>query len=237
MSICRKCESFKTCNTINIECKYELELILNNQLANVKGEYDNFTGRLKYGESSGIVENATFILRNDIVLWVNGIWEIGCWHGGIFKSGKMKYCNWNSGIFEKDGIWYNGNWKKGRLKGLWHDGQWGKGIFSGKWLMGEVFNRYNRGWETTRESPEVTKFDLVEEMIKEVECNLSLEPTTERINALAYIKQVSPIIVTDVTQIVFYNQLENILKTFKRNEYVEPNEFVLRALEKYLSVI
>lgn len=59
------------------------------------------------------VSDAVIEIKNNTLIWHNGIFMSGNWHYGIFKNGDF-YGNWENGIFE--GGYFNGNWKSGIKK-------------------------------------------------------------------------------------------------------------------------
>jgi hypothetical protein len=52
-------------------------------------------------------ENADIEIKNNTILWKNGIFYYGTWIYGIWKKG-----TWVYGTFE-NGIWESGEWKRG----------------------------------------------------------------------------------------------------------------------------
>jgi hypothetical protein len=42
---------------------------------------------------------------------------------------------WNNGVY-RTGDWYYGLWRDGYFYGTWENGIWEKGIFKGKWISG-----------------------------------------------------------------------------------------------------
>ena len=70
-------------------------------IANTKGNYENFTGQIDWRGIKGTVKNATFKLMGGAksINWFDGIWEEGKWIDGNWKDG-----TWKNGIWEK-GIW------------------------------------------------------------------------------------------------------------------------------------
>ena len=56
------------------------------------------------------IQNADIEIKNNTIIWHNGIFTDGDWHYGIFKDGEF-YGVWEDGIFEK-GL-FKGDWKSG----------------------------------------------------------------------------------------------------------------------------
>ena len=42
---------------------------------------------------------------------------------------------WNNGVY-RTGDWYYGLWKDGYFYGTWENGIWENGVFNGKWISG-----------------------------------------------------------------------------------------------------
>lgn len=55
-------------------------------------------------------ENAEIEIKNNTIIWHDGIFSSGDWYYGIFKKGEF-YGTWEGGIFEK-GL-FNGDWRDG----------------------------------------------------------------------------------------------------------------------------
>ena len=93
-----------------------------------EGEYKDFTGIIMWGETEGVVENATFVLSDlkfaKAIVFHSGVWENGYWGYGTWESGIWRNGTWKKGIW-KGGIWKDGNWKRG----IWHGGVWEKGTW------------------------------------------------------------------------------------------------------------
>jgi hypothetical protein len=58
-------------------------------------------------------EDAVIEIKNDTLIWHEGLYLSGNWKYGIFKNGGF-YGNWKNGIWE-DG-YFNGNWESGIKK-------------------------------------------------------------------------------------------------------------------------
>lgn len=56
------------------------------------------------------VESAVIEIKNNTIIWQDGIYRSGNWKYGIFKNG---------GFY---GIWENGIWENGTFKGNWKSG-------------------------------------------------------------------------------------------------------------------
>lgn len=56
------------------------------------------------------VDGAIIEVKNNTLIWHEGIYMVGDWNYGIFKNGGF-YGNWKNGIFE--GGYFNGNWESG----------------------------------------------------------------------------------------------------------------------------
>jgi len=108
-----------------------------NEVADTEGEYKNFTGIIKWGKSNGKVKNATFKLKNDGILWLDGTWENGTWKSGAWKKGTWKNGTWKNGWWY-NGTWYDGTWEDGAwIDGTWDDGTWLDGTWeNGTWEDG-----------------------------------------------------------------------------------------------------
>lgn len=62
------------------------------------------------------IEDSILEIKNDTLIWHEGIFYAGKWKYGIFKNGKF-FGNWENGIFEKGD--FKGEWKSGiRLDNL-----------------------------------------------------------------------------------------------------------------------
>lgn len=87
------------------------------------------------------IKDAVLGMKNNKLVWYNGIWQDGYWYSGIWLNGIWKNGNWNSGIW-KNGTWYNGDWKFG----YWYNGTWKMGFWyggewhGGKWIGGYSYN-------------------------------------------------------------------------------------------------
>ena len=55
-------------------------------------------------------DKAIIEIKNNTIIWHEGIFMSGNWHYGIFKNGGF-YGNWENGIFE--GGHFKGNWISG----------------------------------------------------------------------------------------------------------------------------
>ena len=84
--ICDKCK-FKFKSSCIKDCPYRLELIVSNELANKEQKYINFSGRIEYSDSKAVVRNATFELKDNIIIWLDGTWLGGTWLGGTWLGG------------------------------------------------------------------------------------------------------------------------------------------------------
>lgn len=106
-------------------------------IASQPGEYENYTGKIQFGNSNGDVQNATFKLMSDgntiewkKGTWLNGTWaNEGFWSGGIWKNG-----TWHGGDFF-NGVWENGKWMCTSrdcefTNSTWKNGEWTGGTFS-----------------------------------------------------------------------------------------------------------
>lgn len=115
------------------------------------GNYSNFTGRIKIGNSDFDVRNVDVELgdnnvRPNIIYGgaiVRGITNNFDIYNSTIFSGKMVSCTTEGcvllgGTFE-EGIWKGGHWDTGIWeKGTWEDGKWMEGDFNGgDWLNGE----------------------------------------------------------------------------------------------------
>lgn len=56
------------------------------------------------------IENAELEIKNNTLIWHNGVFYFGNWFYGIFKNGVFNGI-WENGIFE-NGV-FNGKWKSG----------------------------------------------------------------------------------------------------------------------------
>jgi len=56
------------------------------------------------------VSDAIIEIKNNTLIWHDGIFMSGNWYYGIFKNGSF-YGNWKNGIFESG--YFNGNWNSG----------------------------------------------------------------------------------------------------------------------------
>lgn len=87
------------------------------------------------------IENAIIGLKEDKIIWYDGIWRSGAWIYGIWKNG-----TWMSGVWH-NGIWENGNWNYGLWKnGIWENGNW----WNGTWENG--FKAVSEGCRGTKRS-------------------------------------------------------------------------------------
>ena len=129
-------------------------LVAEENIASSVGKYEDFTGDIRLGRTSGKVENATFELRSGgEVWWENGVWIDGTWQGGVWHNGTWKDGTWEYGAWEH-GIWENGTWKGGtRYNGTWKGGIWENGEWwwnknnkweGGTWKKGKRIE--GRGW-------------------------------------------------------------------------------------------
>lgn len=136
----------------------EINALDETNIANKKGEYNNFTGKIEWGDTNGYVEEAYFILeygcfigqkhsRHGIIWnrgnWIDGTWDNGQWNWGIWENG-----TWLSGAF-LDGAWKNGTWEDGEwidgtwYNGTWKNGKWYKGFWkNGTWIKGEEADHF-----------------------------------------------------------------------------------------------
>ena len=132
--------------------KIAKSLIAEQNIANQKGDYNNFTGIIQWGKSFGTVTDAYFsLVNNGIILFDSGIWENGTWeqkddNSGYFQA-TWKNGIWKAGFFGNQdggrGIWENGTWYNGCFagerweNGQWKNGQWSRGIWeNGTWYDG-----------------------------------------------------------------------------------------------------
>ena len=136
----------------------EQDINQHNGIADKPGEYENFTGIIKFGGIFGHVKNATFSLipkelDNCLIFWQKGTWENGLWQprkslykkciweNGTWKDGTMENTAWMNGTWEDgvfiSGTWYRGTWKDGLFQGgnwnsgTWENGQWKSGLWNG----------------------------------------------------------------------------------------------------------
>jgi hypothetical protein len=56
------------------------------------------------------IADAVIEIKNNTLIWHDGIFMTGDWHYGIFKNGEF-YGNWENGI-----------WESGLFKGYWKSG-------------------------------------------------------------------------------------------------------------------
>jgi hypothetical protein len=56
------------------------------------------------------IENAILEIKNNTLIWHNGIFYSGDWYYGIFKNGEFY------------GTWENGIWENGKFDGKWISG-------------------------------------------------------------------------------------------------------------------
>jgi hypothetical protein len=82
-----------------------------------------------------VTENAVVGLKDNTLVWYNGIWYDGQWMGGIWQHGVWEDGEWNGGQ------WYNGVWENGIWKtGTWHDGIWNGGdMYEVDWVNGQFY--------------------------------------------------------------------------------------------------
>lgn len=59
------------------------------------------------------IESAIIEIKNNTLIWYEGIFKYGNWHYGIFKNGGF-YGNWENGIWENGT--FKGKWKSGLNK-------------------------------------------------------------------------------------------------------------------------
>ena len=121
-------------------------------VANQPGDYDNFTGRIEFGNNSGEVQSATFKLLEDgnTIQWTKGTWLNGTWsNGGYFGGGTWKNGTWNGGDFF-NGVWENGTWSVLAhdfefTNSTWKNGVWSGGTFSNSstWINGKWNGGYS----------------------------------------------------------------------------------------------
>ena len=106
------------------------------------GTYYDFSGRIKFGETNGVVENARMVYLEYDRVSISG----GTWLYGIFAKGKITDCVWKNGTFKSGefsghGTWENGlvilgyfnniTWENGEFKeGTMINSTWKNGIFS-----------------------------------------------------------------------------------------------------------
>ena len=52
-------------------------------------------------------------IKKDTLIWLNGDFNGGKWHYGIFKEGSFNRGTWKSGIFEPGEAYFKGKWLDG----------------------------------------------------------------------------------------------------------------------------
>lgn len=104
-------------------------------IADKEGNYENFTGRIKWRYSNVKVKNASFELDYAYdIIFHNGTIE-----GGIVEDAYSNYCIFKDGLWKEghwhDGIFLDGEWQNGTFAGgIWEDGDWRGGFDKdGKW--------------------------------------------------------------------------------------------------------
>ena len=58
-------------------------------------------------------ESAELEIKKDTLIWLNGDFNGGKWHYGIFKEGSFNRGTWESGIFEPSEANFKGKWVDG----------------------------------------------------------------------------------------------------------------------------
>ena len=99
--------------------KLAKSLVAEENIANQAGEYKDFIGKIQWKGISGTVKNATFELKDDTIIWHNGIWEYGSWYKGTWEDGVWTKGTWEYGTW-KNGVWFSGMWRHG----IWEGGEW-----------------------------------------------------------------------------------------------------------------
>lgn len=132
-------------------------------LALVKGDYEDFSGYIIWGDTEAFVEHATFRLIDKPrisgivfggkislvhrVIWDDGTWIDGVWGDGTWNGGIWKYGTW------MNGVWAGGTWMDGVFeRGEWWNGEWHGGHFDGWWRKGVVHR--NGATIATRSKPQ-----------------------------------------------------------------------------------
>ena len=59
------------------------------------------------------IEEAIIEIKNNTIVWHDGIWYMGVWEYGIWKNGEFRSGKWRNGIFES-GI-FKGNFESGKV--------------------------------------------------------------------------------------------------------------------------
>lgn len=84
------------------------ELMTSGYVANTKGAYMGFTGKVDWGGSKGNVSRAVFELDDNGIVFSWGVWRSGVWEKGVWEKGV-----WEGGVW-KGGTWKGGIWQQGR---------------------------------------------------------------------------------------------------------------------------
>ena len=136
---------------------YEKLTNITAKIADKEGDYENFSGIIRWGHISGTVKNATFSIYIDgsqeSIWWYDGTWKNGTfsdgiWDKGIWENGTFQHSYWKNGLWKngtfQDSTWDEGIWNNGYCQnGTWYDGTWkngtwksGFGLGSGGWYGG-----------------------------------------------------------------------------------------------------
>jgi hypothetical protein len=110
---------------LEIECMFRRPEKV--RIADTEGYYENFTGKILYGENLASVRDATFSLESGRIFWLGGVWEDGLWEDGVWEIGEWIAGFWQGGTW-LDGIWHSGTW----FGGDWHQGVWEFGVCKGE---------------------------------------------------------------------------------------------------------
>ena len=93
---------------------YEKLTNITDKIADKEGYYENFSGIIRWGSTSGTVKNA------DFSIYVDNSYEMITWRDGTWKDGTFKWSLWQKGIWNngdfQDGDWWTGTWKNGTWK-------------------------------------------------------------------------------------------------------------------------
>ena len=142
----------------------EINALDETNIANKKGVYHNFNGKIEWGDTNGYVKSANFQLdygsfsgkpHGPGIIWDYGIWIDGTWHNGQWDDGIWENGTWLSGAWH-NGTWKNGTWENGEwIKGIWENGTWKNGKWykdkrewingiwkNGTWINGEEASHF-----------------------------------------------------------------------------------------------
>lgn len=86
-------------------------------IADKAGKYAKFSGIINWRGTTGMVENACFILVEpplaNTINFLSGVWLFGCFHTGVWCGGVWRY-----GVF-RNSFWLGGEW----AEGIWNNSE------------------------------------------------------------------------------------------------------------------